>query len=280
VWCGSITFSLILASCAVFIHRIFKIKVVNIWEIAYNNFMLKILSQKTLVAVGGILIIVLTLIPSVYFYAKYQGAKKMLDNPTEVAKSQAKELVERVGKILELPKDEEPAVATVSDKDKLKDQSFFINAQNGDKVLIYQKIKKAILYRPSISKIIDIAPVNMTPEESQNSTTSAVQASASAQISALYKVVIYNGTKTVGLTKTAESDLKARSKDFMVVDRDDAKSKDYKKTVVVDLMGTNQQIASNLAKIYNAEVAVLPKEELKPKDAEFLVILGSEYFNK
>jgi hypothetical protein len=120
----------------------------------------------------------------------------------------------------------------------------------------------------------------MTPEESQNSTTSAVQASASAQISALYKVVIYNGTKTVGLTKTAESDLKARSKDFMVVDRDDAKSKDYKKTVVVDLMGTNQQIASNLAKIYNAEVAVLPKEELKPKDAEFLVILGSEYFNK
>ena len=63
-----------------------------------------------------------------------------------------------------LPKDETPTLATVSDPEKLKDQRFFVNAVKGDKVLVYSLAKKAILYSPSLDKIIEVAPVNVGGE--------------------------------------------------------------------------------------------------------------------
>ncbi len=59
-----------------------------------------------------------------------------------------------------LPNGETPTIATVSDPEALKDQVFFVDAQKGDKVLIYSNAKKAILYRPGDDKIITIAPLN------------------------------------------------------------------------------------------------------------------------
>ena len=66
-------------------------------------------------------------------------------------------LVTNVGKLLALPDDEKPTVATITDVEKLKDQVFFKNAMNDDKVLIYTKAKKAILYRPSEGLIYNLA---------------------------------------------------------------------------------------------------------------------------
>jgi hypothetical protein len=69
---------------------------------------------------------------------------------------------------------EQPTVATVSDITKLKDQAFFNNAKNGDKVLIFKNTKKAIIYRPSTNQIIEIAPiVPGTEGESVSPTTTA-----------------------------------------------------------------------------------------------------------
>jgi len=62
-----------------------------------------------------------------------------------------------------LPAHETPTVATVVHADKLRGQSFFANARNGDKVLVYGKEKEAILYRPSTDQIVTIAPVTVTP---------------------------------------------------------------------------------------------------------------------
>ena len=69
-----------------------------------------------------------------------------------------------IGAIMELPSDETPTLATVTDKDKLADQPFFHAAQNGDKILIYTQAAKAILYRPFTGKIIDV--VTLTVRES------------------------------------------------------------------------------------------------------------------
>lgn len=77
--------------------------------------------------------------------------------------SEAQQVIAEVGKTVDLPKDEIPTVATVSDPSKLKDQPFFAEAQLGDKVLIYAQAKRAILYRPSTHKIIGIAPLTDAP---------------------------------------------------------------------------------------------------------------------
>ena len=76
------------------------------------------------------------------------------------AKEEAKKIVEQVAKLVILPENEDPTIATVTDPAKLSDQPFFINSEAGDKVLIYQEAKRAILYRPSNNKVIEIAPLN------------------------------------------------------------------------------------------------------------------------
>ena len=82
-------------------------------------------------------------------------------NESKEKTNEAKILVAEISKFLILPTDEEPTVATVSDLTALQNQPFFSNAKIGDKVLIYSKSKKAILYNPILKKIIEIAPINL-----------------------------------------------------------------------------------------------------------------------
>lgn len=97
-------------------------------------------------------------------YGKYQETQKqveVLKNPQEAARVETKETMEAVGKLIALPEDETPTIATVTNNDRLKDQPFFSKAENGDKVLIYPQAKRAILYRPSTNKIIEVGAVNI-----------------------------------------------------------------------------------------------------------------------
>ena len=77
-------------------------------------------------------------------------------------------LLTEVEKLMELPKSEKPIVATVDDANKVQSQQFFKNAQNGDRVLIYSNARKAILYRPSDKRIIEVGTVNQ-PQASSSS---------------------------------------------------------------------------------------------------------------
>jgi hypothetical protein len=83
------------------------------------------------------------------------------NNPDAIAKSQNAALVEKIGILVFLPKDETPTLATVSDPELLKNQPFFADAKKGDKVLIYTNAKKAILYDPVANKIVNMAAINM-----------------------------------------------------------------------------------------------------------------------
>jgi Flp pilus assembly protein CpaB len=112
--------------------------------------------------VNLILIIVTaaSLVTAGYFYTEVGRIKA---NPqaelASVAASELKEVVAKVGRLVVLPTDEEPTLATVADPEKLKDQPFFANAKAGDKVLVYNQAQKAILYDPVQDKIIEIAPI-------------------------------------------------------------------------------------------------------------------------
>lgn len=202
-----------------------------------------------------------------YFGYKYKAAQDQIQNiirdPETIQKAEAevvKNLVAEVGKLIELPTGEDPTVATVTDAEKLKDQPFFARAKNGDKVLIYTNAKKAILYDPIARKIIDVAPVNI-------GTPSATLAQP--------RIVIRNGTTTVGLGSKVETDLKKDYSQLNVVNLDKSAKDDYDTSVIVVLNDSAKVLAGNLAKTLNISVSSLPQGESKP-DADILIILGKD----
>ena len=210
---------------------------------------------------------------AVYFYVQYQKTQEQLKSPTSAAEAETASLITEVGKLIVLPTGEQPTVATVSDINKLKSQSFFANAQNGDKVLIYTKAQKAILYDPSQKKIVEVGPINLA----QSSPTPVASSSAGVGVTPtpkLVKVVLYNGTTVVGLTTTVEKQLKTSAPNVTVVDRSNASKATYTKTLVVDLSGKQIAAAAALAKTLNGQVGALPAGETKPTDADLLVILA------
>lgn len=207
-----------------------------------------------------IIIVVLVLVgTSYYFFNKYKKTQTLLNNPTLAAKEEVKKITDQVSKLMELPAKEEPIVVTVLDKNKLKDQDFFKKAENGDKVIVYSVSKKAILYRPSINKIIEVAPLNL--------------GDANQPI----KIVLYNGTTTVGMTASLEKELTGKVTNITIADKDNAKKTDYEKTLVIDLSGKKPELAKQLAVLLNGQVAKLPAGETAPKGADLLTIIGSDY---
>jgi hypothetical protein len=89
-------------------------------------------------------------------------AKKVhdLNNPSAVTKAEVAKTVLEVGKVIVLPTDEMPTLATVADPSKLAGQPFFASAMKGDVVLIYSISKKAILWRPSTKQVVEVSALN------------------------------------------------------------------------------------------------------------------------
>jgi hypothetical protein len=80
-------------------------------------------------------------------------------------------LVDEVSKIMLLPS-ETPIVATVDDVSKVNNQKFFANAQVGDKVLVFQSDKKAVLYRPSEKRVIEVGFVRDNTDQADTASGS------------------------------------------------------------------------------------------------------------
>ncbi len=239
-------------------------------------------------------IVLIGVLPGYFFYRQYEKTQKQLESPSDAAKEEIATVVSAVGKLMLLPSDEDPTLATVSDKSKLGGQAFFESAQNGDKVLIYTKSKKAYLYRPSINKIIDIGPVNIgeqapppppmhitpsgkiIPSPSVKVATKVTPSPTPTLVSAFKSVTIalYNGTKTAGLAARTETTLKTKAPFATVVATGNATSS-YTDTLVIDFTGKYAKEAAELGKQVGGTTGILPKGELKPT-ADILIILGPQ----
>jgi len=132
---------------------------------------------KILLHPGLLLFVIILLIgASAYSYWQYDQSqnelkqyrveleelRKFKEDPRAAAANETRKIIDQVGQLVALPENETPTVATITDVEKLKEQPFFANAQNGDKILIYTGVRKAILYRPTVNKVIEVAPVNVT----------------------------------------------------------------------------------------------------------------------
>lgn len=216
---------------------------------------------KPIVMLVAAIIFVGVLGAGVYFFWQYQ---RVIKNPEIITKQETAWILEKVNKLIDLPQDETPTIATILDKDKLKDQDFFKKAANGDKLIVYMNAKKAVLYRPNINKIIEVAPV-YTDDTKKAEETGAITTNP--------KIVLLNGTTTLGLTNSAETKIKDALSNVEIVQKENAKKTNYTKTIVVDLKGSMGEQVKKIAEVLGGEVGSLPEGENKP-DADILVIVA------
>src|SRR3989338_1090491 len=118
---------------------------------------------RRLVTTLSVALIVVSGLAGYFWYQNKNNTKLgQFDSETQAgAQTEAEKLVIEIGRLLVLPTDEQPTLATVTDLEALKGQPFFLNAKIGYKVLIYTKAKKAILYDPQARKIVEVAPINL-----------------------------------------------------------------------------------------------------------------------
>lgn len=108
-----------------------------------------------------IFIILVFLSFGLYFYFKLN---KIENNHNEIKnQKELKTLMNKISEHYLMPTDEEPTVATVTDPEA----TFFKLSEKGDKVFIFTKAGKAVLYRPSIDKIIEIISVKTSVDDNK-----------------------------------------------------------------------------------------------------------------
>jgi len=243
---------------------------------------MKVFSKKNILILVVILLLVVAGGTTYYFYNQNKKAQELLKEPGKAAQKEIDDLVKKVGKIFMLPSDETPTVATVSDEEKLSGEAFFAKAKNGDKILIYTTAKKAILYRPSINKVIEVAPVTaektvsptVKPKTKTKNITPTVAPTVKKTAEAI-KVAIYNGTMVKGLTSKYQALLMDVFTDIEVVKRADAKG-EYEESVLVNISGLSDDQIEIITGGLELEVGKLPRGESKPKGVDLLIILGED----
>ena len=212
----------------------------------------------------------------IFGYFQYSKVNAELSNlrkasaTTQATIEEVTQITLDVGKLMELP-EERATIASVTDAEKLKNQPFFAKSQNGDKVLIFTTAKKAILYRPSTRKIIDVAPITIGNKDPTASASAEATSSAVPQ----YSVILRNGTPIVGFTKTFDPIVKEKTPELSVVDRENAAKKDYQTSLFIDVVGDKTNRAVELARALDLTLGKLPDGEATPS-SDFLILLGKD----
>ena len=246
-------------------------------------------SKKTAFGVTMAVVIVSSLAAAGFFYYQYRNVK-LAKNTSAQEQSEVDQLTAKISQFMELPQGETPVLATVSDKSKLGSQAFFAKAENGDKILIYNKAGQALIYRPTSGKIINVAQATLgnqneqvsqqavEPQEEPASGQSAQPQVAGEETISEQEgktVALYNGTSKKGVTFAFEKYLTKEISDIAVGAKESAAKQDYVKTLVIDLKESNADLAKSIADKISAEVSPLPQGETAP-NGDILIILGSD----
>lgn len=218
-----------------------------------------------------IIVVVLIGVASWSSYSYWQAKKQIsklstVEGQQQLAEQEVNTILAQIKKRMILPDDETPTVATVNDVETLKkDQPFFEKAQNGDKVIIYVKAKKAIVYRPQEDLIVNVGflAVDSTAKNTDKNEETSLT------------VEIRNGTQTAGLGQKIATTL---GDSYQVQTVGDAVKKDYQETVVVNLSANSgsSNILSALAKELKAEVTTSLPDGEKQSQANVVVFIGSD----
>lgn len=244
----------------------------------------------------GILVVLGSVVTAWHFQKKYTELLHIQQNP----QSELSSVLSKISSLMDLPLDETPTLATITDSTRLSGQMFFDHAENGDKVIVYTKAAKAILFRPSSRKIINVSSVvddtrsgesvksgaKESPSEPTKAavspapldTSEVVLLNQKAALGEKARVALYNGTKTVGLTTDFERGFFADATNVLIVAKMNAVGTDYGNTMVIDLTSSQTTLARQIATKLGASLSPIPNGEKIP-DADILIILGQDQLN-
>lgn len=214
----------------------------------------------------------------------YLGYQKFLvknetekTNESKSPDDEKKSILDTLAKFIELPSDE-PVIMTISDIEKLKDNPFFTNAKNEDKVIVFKDSKRAMLFRPSTNKLVEMQTVSLDESPTTTETKSDDKgkvAGASDKITSL-KVAILNGTSTAGLATKSKEKLLSSTKagEIEIIQLGNANNRSYSKGIIFDATGKLSSVVAELAKLFSLNsVKTLPAGETLPAGAQILIIV-------
>ncbi len=115
-----------------------------------------------LFSIALIVVVVALTLGLVYMYRINQSLRQP-EVQSELAKQANNKLLDRVSEIILVPTDEEPTIAKIVNVANLQktNADFYKDARDGDRLIIYSS--KAIIYRESENKVINVAPVVIKP---------------------------------------------------------------------------------------------------------------------
>jgi hypothetical protein len=172
----------------------------------------------------------------------------------------SKEAKASVGRLMLLPTNEEPTIATVDDKTKLKDKFLVAHASNGDEVLIYTQNRLAIIYRPSIDKIAAVGTVTADSAlaESQGVT-----------------MTVLDGANDPAKTQKIITQISTAYPSIKVTDGGQTNRQDFPTTIVIDNTKNKDYLIDELDGLIGGKRGVVPLGETQSV-TDVMIIVGKD----
>lgn len=208
-------------------------------------------------------------IPSLTFFGTNMDAVKELNLSTQGAGKKSKMLpassyYEGADSYLAGYHGEAGPVAVIGRTDFLSVYPFFTNAHEGDKLLIYQDEKKALLLRPLTNEIIAFGALEDIPESVYQKEEKHV-------------VMVHNRSGNSYDRTMLETEIEKVYPGTLVVTGDSVAHADHTKTAVVAVNGGGKAVAEDLARKLRAVVSTLPSDEIQPPaGVDILILIGKD----
>lgn len=225
-----------------------------------------------------------------YLYIELREARELASTNQSISPEEVSKLTDEISKFMRLPTNETPTILTVNNVDELKkQQQFFEHALNGDKVLIYQQNRRAILYRPSQKKVIEVTPIafNSTNQQTQSGQEEinppqpqvASAQSNNQQTNEQLEVTVINGTQDIQQTSLLIEKIRASNNNLNIKQGGNTNSQLTQTTIVLKESANRQEraLAQDLSLALNAKVESSIENEpiIQQASSNLIVIAGA-----
>lgn len=187
-----------------------------------------------------------------------ESSKQNENNFAPVDKAQEVKLLDKIQTLAIVPFDETPTLVSVADAANLKLDPIFANTQNGDVLVVYQQARLAILYRPTVEKLVNMA--NISGGEAKGVAVAPKEVTSSTSAVLKPKIAIYFATDSAQLRVDTRKMIATQLRGAQIVKEVFTRG-DYENNIVNDVNGSQQEATDALIRALNATKGEIPSTE-------------------